>query len=868
MRWPCRVAFAVLRRVVLAPALFGILLLTAIVVAQPPPVAGLPLPRISLVAPNGAKAGGTVEIAITGGDIEDPTGLFFSHPGITAELIETPDPKVDPKQPPPAVKKKGMAGPVMIYKYKVTVAADVPLGQHDLRVMNQYGVSNPRAFVVGDLNEVNEKEPNNDVEQAQKVELNTTINGIINAPTDVDYYSFKGTKGQRVVCSCLASGIESRAHPVLELFEATTGKKLAGNRDYHHNDALVDATLPADGDYLVRLAQFTHTAGGPEYFYRLSISTAPWIDAVLPPMVEAGKSAQLTVYGRNLPGGQPDPTMVLDGAVLEKAVVTVNAPNDPMALQRLAFTGHVGAPASNLDGFEYRLKNAAGSSNPYLIQIARAPVVADNNANSKRETPQALTLPCEVAGRLDRAHPVAWYSFAAKKGEAYSIELIGDRMGSPIDLAFNLYNADTKGLITEQDDDLETLSPSQLYTRTTDPARYAFKVPADGNFQLLVKSNESPTRAGPRQLYRLRVAPEAPDFRLVAMAPSPMFPEAMVLRPASHQEVTVFVWRRDGFTGPIEVSMDGLPAGVTCKPQIIGPGVKQASLVIGATPEAATWTGEAKIKGTAKINGQDVVREARSATITFPGNPGQVGLPLFSRLDRSLVLAMRDKSAYSVTIGSETAAAPQGDKITLPVKVDRHLADFKTPVSVVALNLPVGVLFNNNNAAMPVANDVGSLVLTVGPQTIPGTYTIAFRGAAQVPFAKDPMAKTKPNVNLAAASNPVTITILPKSVANVTLTPPNANAKVGTPVDVAVKVARLFDYAGEFKVELVQPANAKGIAAPEVVIPAGKDEAKLTLTIDADAAVGNRADLIVRATAMFGTTPVVHEAKLAINITK
>ena len=48
-----------------------------------------------------------------------------------------------------------------------------------------------------------------------------------------------------------------------------------------------------------------YTQGGPDYFYRLSISTAPWIDAVFPPVVEAGKATQVTIYGRNLPGGQP-----------------------------------------------------------------------------------------------------------------------------------------------------------------------------------------------------------------------------------------------------------------------------------------------------------------------------------------------------------------------------------------------------------------------------------------------------------------------------------------------------------------------------------------------------------------------------------
>jgi len=53
----------------------------------------------------------------------------------------------------------------------------------------------------------------------------------------------------------------------------------------------LDVTLPDDGDYLVRLSKFTYTAGGPDYFYRLSIASAPYIDAVFPPMIEPGKTA-------------------------------------------------------------------------------------------------------------------------------------------------------------------------------------------------------------------------------------------------------------------------------------------------------------------------------------------------------------------------------------------------------------------------------------------------------------------------------------------------------------------------------------------------------------------------------------------------
>src|SRR5439155_9723342 len=172
-----------------------------------------------------------------------------------------PPPPADPKKPMPAPPKPAIS------KFKVTIAADAPPGNHDVRLVSRYGISNPRAFVVGTLPEVMEKEPNNDVAEAQRVELNSTITGAIAAPTDVDYFVFAGKKGQRVVVSCLASTIDSRLHPGIEIYDGH-GKQSASARNYQGSDALTDVTLPADGDYTIRLFEFTHIQGSPEHFYR------------------------------------------------------------------------------------------------------------------------------------------------------------------------------------------------------------------------------------------------------------------------------------------------------------------------------------------------------------------------------------------------------------------------------------------------------------------------------------------------------------------------------------------------------------------------------------------------------------------------
>ena len=117
---------------------------------------------------------------------------------------------------------------------------------------------------------------------------------------------------RRASASCSAASLPASTAAFTPASKCTTakGRQLASGRDYNNNDALTDCTLPDDGDYYVRVYHFTHTQGSAEHFYRLSISTAPWIDAIFPCAVEPGKSTNVTVYGRNLPGGKLDPSAV------------------------------------------------------------------------------------------------------------------------------------------------------------------------------------------------------------------------------------------------------------------------------------------------------------------------------------------------------------------------------------------------------------------------------------------------------------------------------------------------------------------------------------------------------------------------------
>ncbi len=809
-------------------------------------------PRLLYVMPAGGQAGSTVEITITGQDLDDAQGLHFNFPGVTVERLgsEKPPP-VDAKAKKPSALGKPMPAQVS-HRFKITLPSSAPVGIQDVRVVTKSGVSNPRAFVVGDGHELLEKEPNNDVGQAQRADLNSTVHGVILQPTDVDYFLFQGKKGQRIVISCLTTSIDSKLPAVLDLY-SISGTLLGSNRGYQGNDAVLDAMLPDDGDYYVRLHGFTYTQGGPDFFYRLTIGTSPWIDAVFPSIVEAGKESVVTVIGRNLPEGRPVGDMHPGGRALESIVLKVKP---TAAAAGLALTGFVAPPASFADGFEVRLRGSAGSSNGYLLHVAGSPVVKDDDGNDSPATAQRIQVPCVVAGRIEKKADVDWYAFSAKKGDALSIELFGDRLGSPMDLVLQLRNA--KGtVITDQDDSIDIVSP-QFFTQTSDPPRYRFVPSADGEYHVMVTGKEAFTHFGLRHLYHLRIAPEQPDFRLVAMPTSLISPEGVAVGRAGQQAYTVYVQALDGFNSDITIMAEGLPKGVTFKSQIIPAGVKQTAVVVGAAADAADWTGPIRLVGTASISGKKVTREARAATITWPV---QQVTPTITRLDRELVLAVRDKPPFSLAATIDKIVVQPGERITIPVKLERLQPNFQTTVQVTSLAVPQGLVVQP--LALTPGKDSGNVVIDTKQTVPPGVYSLVLRGTTG-PVQPKPQPKPGDKV-LSLPASPVLLTILPKSIAKLKVDATIPRLAPGESRDLPVEVARLMNYDGPFKVELIIPKDVKGLQAPAAQIKAGENATKLVVSASADAPVGV-ARLIVRLTANYQGIAVVQDSKLSVNV--
>ncbi|MCA9162682.1 MAG: hypothetical protein KDA62_06870, partial [Planctomycetales bacterium] len=701
-------------------------------------LAQLPATRLAQLFPSGSQVGASTEVVIAGNDLDDVKELHFSHPGITAQ----------PKMAEPGPFDKG---PVAVPNtFVVSVAGNVPPGLYEARAVGRYGISNPRAFVVTELKQASEVEPNNEPEQATELAWPGEIAGRGDQNGDVDYFKFTAKPNERIIINCLARRIDSRMDPLLVIYDAA-GRELQSTREGMRGDPVLDFIVPAAGDYLLKVFD-TRYNGGDDYFYRLRVGTFPHLDFVFPPAGQAGGNRAFTVFGRNLPGGQPA-GLTIDGRPLQKLNVNVPLPTGA-ALDELTFNSIIDSETAGLDGREYRLNSPAGWSNPLLVGVASSPVVLEQEPNNAVAAAQAIQTPCEVAGQFYPARDLDWFQFSPKAGETYVVELISQRLGRPTDPSLIVEQVVTPATAEQPEvvrtlasvDDAANSGSPEFRASTFDPAA-KFTIPDDfptgGIVRVLVRDGYSEVTGDPRNAYRLVVRPPQPDFRLVAAAGSPQA-ASLLLRKGGCVEVRVVAFRQDGFDGEIKVTASGLPGGVTCAPAVIGPGVDSTTLVLVAAENAPAGIGLVSVTGEATLPSGAVKHTARFGTPLWPFAPRPQNNPQPpgpARLARNLAVSVSADEVAPVLIqsgGNQPLEASRGAIVKVPYTVTRR-GEFNGNVACIVEGLPAGVnvqpfTINGNQAN-------GEFQLTLTAATPPGTYSIWLAGLAQpMPYERNPEA--------------------------------------------------------------------------------------------------------------------------------
>jgi len=632
--------------------------------------AQLPATRLFAVFPPGGQAGTAVDLTITSGlELEEVNRLLFNHPGITA-----------------AQRMQDVAGkPTPVAnQFAVTISGDVPPGNYEVRAVGFFGISNPRAFVVGARKELNETEPNNTREVAGAVELNQTINGRINGATDIDWFKFAGKANQRVLGDCMARRLDSKLDATLEIYDPA-GKRLALARNsLVSRDALLDVTLPADGEYLVKLYDFVY-GGGEDYPYRLTLTTGPIIDFIMPPAGTPGSNGQYTVYGRNLPGGQPS-DVVSRGRPLEKLVVNIPLPGQADTLDPKTVLEPFSA---GMDAVPFSINSPVGPSNVVMVYLSGAVPVLEVEPNNVGPQAQKLAVPGEVAGQFQSRGDVDAFTFEAKAKDAYWIEVIAHRAGSAADpiVVLDQVKVNDKGeesltrMSALDDDPANPLV--NLFDTVNDDTAVKFVAPADGSYRITLRDRYGTTRGDASLQYRLIIRKETPDFRVAAIATAltppgqrQAAPSGITLRRGDNFPVHVVAFRRDGFAGPIAVSAEGLPPGVTCREISIGATPSSGVLVFSSTEDAPAWAGTIKLIAKARIDDLAAVEALTAAHAT-----AKAAVDALAAIDKTVAKPVDDLAKATEALNAaKTELAAKTDDEGLKKKV----ADAEAKVATAA----------------------------------------------------------------------------------------------------------------------------------------------------------------------------------------
>ena len=352
---------------------------------------------------------------------------------------------------------------------------------------------------------------------------------------------------------------------------------------------------------------------------------------VYPPLGKAGTNAKFTVYGRNLPGGQPSEWKTKKGKLLEKKEIQVQLPAGD-SRTKLKLTDYLDPRRAALDHLEYRLKSTQGTSTAAFIGYGvENPIFETESDNDLPGKAQRVNVPCEFVGKFYPSADKDRIRFSAKKGDTYRIEILSERLGRPSH-AFLLLEqltkkADGNETAKEIGQSLETASTlgGQIFDISTRDPSLRFEASADADYRILVYDlfNSS---SDPLNVYRLSIRKELPDFRLAAygMLPppvnnnsGPVFVKSPTIRKGEAFPVKVLALRRDGFKESIDLEVVGLPAFISYSPKRIPEGSDSVTVLFQASDKSTDWDGLFSIAGKSKVGGKDVRRDCRFADVCW-----------------------------------------------------------------------------------------------------------------------------------------------------------------------------------------------------------------------------------------------------------
>lgn len=495
-------------------------------------------PSLTGLSPPGGQRGQTVSVQCEG-KFDWPIHVF--SPGVEVEVADDPG------------------------RLDVTIPQELSADRIWFRLFNAEGASSLVPFLIGNVNELSEEEPNNTPQQAQAIEeLPVVINGVLKS-ADVDCFLVQLEMGQSLVAAVDAHS--RMGSPIDSIVQITDhqGFVLAENHDHLGLDPAVSFTASRSGPVIVRLFGFASEPnqtialqGCDSCHYRLTLTTGPYAAHTLP-LAVSSEDVDIQFAGWNLSPDLVSKSNPLGHPFSEEP----HEAESPSSLRLVR---------DSWLGFANESRLTAGRR----VRHVNIPtqMLIDRRLN---DSTIPLDLPIAVTGRLQEDGQADRYTVELAKGDTLLVACEAHTLGLPTDPWLRLLDPEDK-IVADVDDAAQSRD-----------SLIRFEAKTEGPHTIVVMDRFR--KGSSRHFYLLTTMLEQPDFHLVVNQ------DQIVLTGEEPVELPIEVLRQGG-AGAIRVFVEGLPEGITATTvESSTDGETSKSVKLSLMNEAAEFSGPIRVVG-------------------------------------------------------------------------------------------------------------------------------------------------------------------------------------------------------------------------------------------------------------------------------
>lgn len=736
-----------------------------------------PLSALEPITPPGGQLGTDVTITLNDDNIPSFQELITYQPGLTLT-----DLKVNEKN-----KKLATA--------TLHIAPDAALGEHSFRIRTAHDISYLRSFWVGPFPSFSEKEPNNTQAEAQRVELNTTVQGIIETE-DVDIYIVSLKKGQRLSVETEAMRL---GHILFDAYVAILDSKnfeLAACDDapFLKTDPYASIIAPEDGDYRIVIREAAYEGSGKSR-YRLHIGTYPRPSAVFPLGGKPGETLDFTFIG--------DPT----GSFTQ----TLTLPIEPTAEFSL---------------FPQQNGETSPSAHTLIVSPLQHSLQSNQNLNRKTSHPFPA-IPSAVDGILDAKGKERWFKFTAKKGQNLEIGVRARALRSPLDSVLVLRDPKGKGLANNDDD--KKLPDSFI----------KWTCPANGEYFLQLKDQLK--RTGDDFTFRIEINERKPA--LIATLPvternnsqkDKFFPV-----PRGNRYASVINLKRESAGWDVAFETADLPPGIRLITPPIPKSLNNFPVIFEAAPDAPL--GVSLQSYTIRPVGDKAPQDFRgslSDTVNHieVNNEGVYHSYTTNRIPTAVI----EPVPFSIELVAPAVPIVKNGKLMLKMRISRN-EGFKEKIVTRFLWSPTGISGPANIDIAPDKTEAEYELNANGDAAI-GTWQVCVTAESDTPNGKRKVSSQFVPLTIAEPYLKFSLDL--------------AAGIIGQPSALVAKIEHLRDFQGQATAELLSLPH--GVTSEPVTFTKDQAEITFPLTITAEAKPGKTTGLLCKVMVPKSSQQILH----------